>query len=89
MSEHYPEFDVVDFARQIIKMDRYISELERENEHYKKLHKDNCEALNRSSNHTKEMIAMCLSATLDPDSSINRGDRAIVELKQIREQPND
>lgn len=80
MSEY---IDIVDFARQILQMNRTIIDLERELEHKDELLKINEDSCERSSNHTKEILGIFLSATLDPDSRLNRGDRAIAELEII------
>ncbi len=64
---------VVDFAYEVLEMQQRIDFLERELEHYKELHRMNCESLDRSDAHTKEMIGMTFMALLDPDSVLNKG----------------
>lgn len=64
---------VVDFAYEVLEMQRRIEFLERELAHYKELHRINCESLDRSDAHTKEMICMTFHALLDPDSIVNKG----------------
>lgn len=44
-------------------------------------HRMNCESLDRSDAHTKEMIGMTFMALLDPDSVLNKGYAAIAAEK--------
>jgi len=81
MKEYNYTLDIVDFAYQIIAIHKENEQLRNELNHYKKMHESNCESMNRSYEHTKEMTAIILSATLDPDSIINRGQRAILETE--------
>ncbi len=69
---------IVDFAYDIIHMQEEIEQLRHERDHYKKLHEMNCDALNRSDKHTREMTGLMLKAVLDPDSVINKGHAAIL-----------
>ena len=64
---------VVDFAYAVLEMQQRIDFLDRELERYKELHRMNCESLDRSDAHTKEMIGMTFMALLDPDSVLNKG----------------
>lgn len=72
---------VVDFAYEVLEMQQRIDFLERELEHYKELHRMNCESLDHSDAHTKEMIGMTFMALLDPDSVLNKGYAAIAAEK--------
>lgn len=72
---------VVDFACEVIEMQERIDFLERELKHYKELHRMNCESLNRSDAHAKEMIGMTFKALLDPDSVVNKGYAVIAAEK--------
>jgi hypothetical protein len=45
------------------------------------MHELNCDAINQSEKHTKQMTGILLSAAIDPGSVINRGHRAIIEEK--------
>lgn len=72
--------DVVDFAHQIIRMDGYIEKLERENEelrNYKKLYFELTESSIESS---KELMGICLTACLDPESSINQMHKKAIQF---------
>ena len=72
---------VVDFAYEVLEMQQRIDFLERELEHYKELHRMNCESLDRSDAHTKEMIGMTFKALLDPNSVVNKGYSSIAAEK--------
>lgn len=76
--------DVVDFAYQVIALDKENKFLRDELEHYKELDKINTKSLNNSMNSTKETIGIIVGAVLDPDSAINRGSRALVR-EQMQE----
>ena len=72
---------VVDFAYEVVGMQQRIDFLERELEHYKELHRMNCESLDRSDAHTKEMIGLTFKALIDKDSVVNKGYAAIAAEK--------
>lgn len=72
---------VVDFAYEVLEMQQRIDFLERELERYKELHRMNCESLDRSDAHTKEMIGMTFKAVLDPNSVVSKGYAAIAAEK--------
>lgn len=69
--------DIVDFAYQIIAMDKETQFLRSELEHYKELNEINSRALNNSMDSTKETIGIIVGAVLDPDSVLNKGSRAL------------
>ena len=50
-------------------------------EHYKKLYDIHRESIERSDKHTQKMTGLLLSAVLNPDSVINRDQRAILKDK--------
>jgi len=77
------EFTVLDFAYDIIAMQNEIKYLRGKLDHYKKLYDTHCERLNSSERYTKEITGLILNAIIDPESSINKGNAAI-----IREQLN-
>jgi len=63
--------DVINFAYQIIELHEQNIDLKREVKHYKEMHKLNSQTINRSIESSYETIGMCISACLDPKSSIN------------------
>ncbi len=69
--------DIIDFAYQIIAMDKEAQFLRSELDHYKELNEINSKALNASMDSTKETIGIVVSAVLDPDSALNKGSRAL------------
>lgn len=75
---------VLDFAHDIIAMNDEIVMLKRELEHYKELDKINSKSIDDSRNNTNESIGFILSAVLDPESAINKGNEAIIR-EQLRE----
>jgi len=74
---------VIDFAYEVLEMQQRIDFLERELYHYKELHRMNCESLDRSDKHTKEMIGLTFKAILDPNSVVNKGYAAIAAEKAL------
>lgn len=73
--------NAVDFAYEVLEMQQRIEFLERELAHYKELHRINCESINRSEAHTKEMFSITLKSLLDPNSVVNKGYAAITAEK--------
>jgi hypothetical protein len=76
---------VVDFAYEVISMHNKIIDLEYELAHKEELLKIQNESLNRSAEHSKNMLCTMIGGILDPESSINKGDRAIQELATQKE----
>jgi hypothetical protein len=77
MKEEIYTPDIVDFAYQIIAMDKENQHLRHELEHYKELNEINSNALNNSMDSTKETIGIIVGAVLDPDSALNKGSAAL------------
>jgi CO dehydrogenase nickel-insertion accessory protein CooC1 len=79
--EFYNDYriDVVDFARQIIRMDNKIQQLEHDLEHKEKLLEIYQKGSEESLKNSQESIGIILSAVLDPESNINKADRIIAE----------
>lgn len=75
--KYYPT--IVDYAYEIIAMYEENEHIKRELEHYKELHKINCESLKDRENHNKEFMGTFLKTALDPDSVINKGHEAIIK----------
>ena len=71
--------DIVDLAYQIIALHEENTTLRDELVHYKKMHELSSETIRQSDIHTKEITSIVLTAAIDPDSIINRGQRAILE----------
>jgi len=78
MEYDYPQYDIVDFAHQILTLHRENELLRSELDHYKKMHEMNCESLRESDKHSKEFVGTMFSALLDPDSVINKGHECLV-----------
>ena len=64
--------NIIDFAYQIIDMDKEINYLRLELDHYKELVEILREDVDASAKSTKENTNILLSAILDPKSFINR-----------------
>jgi len=79
MTKHNYTPDIVDFAYQIIALYEENTILKDELVHYKKMHELNCKELEQSDIHTKKITGILLTAAIDPDSVINRGQRAMIE----------
>lgn len=69
--------DILDFAYQVIGMHNQITALEYELDDVKKQLEFHQEMGERSGEHTKEMLGIMINGIIDPESSINKGDRAI------------
>ena len=74
---------IIDFAYEVLAMQDRIDFLERELDHYKELHRINCESLDSSDKHTKEMIGLTFKAMLDPNSVVNKGYAAIAAERAL------
>lgn len=74
--------DIVDLAYQIIYLHEENLRLERELDHYKELHRINCNSTKDSIEHNEKLIGSMLSAALDPDSVINKGYAAILREQE-------
>jgi hypothetical protein len=78
--------DVIDLAYQIIALheeNKYLrEELERANE-YEKMFSDSLEK--RKDEHNK-FVSLMLDATLDPESLINKGNAALVEIAASKQE---
>ena len=79
MTKHNYTPDMVDFAYQIIALYEENTSLRYDLAHYKKMHELACETIRQSDIHTKEITGILLTAAIDPDSVINRGQRAMIE----------
>ena len=77
MKRELDTLDIIDFAYQIIALDKENEFLRHELEHYKELNEINTKGLNNSMDSTKETIGIIVGAVLDPGSAINRGSRAL------------
>jgi len=78
-NQHIPA--VIDFAYEVINLYEENFRLRQELNHYKELDKISIEQIERSNKHTKEMTGIIFKAILDPESTINKGSRAIFENK--------
>ena len=79
MTKHNYTPDIIDFAYQIIALHEENTTLRYDLAHYKKMHELNCKELEQRDIHTKEITGILITAAIDPDSVINRGQRAILE----------
>lgn len=70
---------VLDFAYEIIDLHEENTRLHQELNHYKELDKINIETIKKSEEHTDEMTGIIFKAILDPESTINKGSKVILE----------
>lgn len=75
----YPKMDIVDFARQIIRMDNELHDLRLQVEDLKEYKQKYFDLQNESINHSRVMIGHVLTAALDPESRLNKMQRALAE----------
>ena len=79
MKHEYPQYDIVDFAHQILDLHRENESLRADLDHYKKMHDMHCESLRKTDLHQKKFVGTMFSALLDPDSVINKGHAALMK----------
>ncbi len=79
MEHGYQQYDIIDFAHQVLDLHRENESLRAELEHYKKMHEIHCESLRETDKHQKEFVGTMFFALLDPDSVINKVHGALMK----------
>ena len=77
--------NIVDFAHEVIAMEEEIIFLRQKLADYKSLNDLNIKDLKRQEIHTSEITSIIINAVIDPESVINKGNAAILELEIKKE----
>ena len=74
--------NIIDFAYEVLEMQERIVFLERELDHYKKMHKMNQESLARIDLNSRQSFAKTLDVLLDKNGFLSKG-YAAIEAEKI------